>query len=334
MRVTLPLKGILVSRLFTLALALAFPLAAVAQTAGQAFPSKPMRIVVPFTPAGAVDIATRATANEMTKILGHPVAVENKPGAGGNLGVLDVARSAPDGYSMVMSTSGIQAINPALYAKMPLDVNKDLVPVAPIVSLSNVLVVHPSVPAKTVKEVIELAKKQPGKWTYASSGNGTSIHMSGAMFTQLTGTDIVHIPYKGSAPAITDLLAGQTNMMFDNIPSALPHIKSGKLRAIATTGAKRDPALPDLPTVAESGVKGYESGVWFGIMVPAATPRDIVMKLNAAAVQAAKAPEFVKRMTDLGYNIIAGSPEQMATMLKEEVARWAPIVKASGAKVD
>jgi len=334
LRVTLPLKGILVSRLFTLALALAFPLAAVAQTAGQAFPSKPMRIVVPFTPAGAVDIATRATANEMTKILGHPVAVENKPGAGGNLGVLDVARSAPDGYSMVMSTSGIQAINPALYAKMPLDVNKDLVPVAPIVSLSNVLVVHPSVPAKTVKEVIELAKKQPGKWTYASSGNGTSIHMSGAMFTQLTGTDIVHIPYKGSAPAITDLLAGQTNMMFDNIPSALPHIKSGKLRAIATTGAKRDPALPDLPTVAESGVKGYESGVWFGIMVPAATPRDIVMKLNAAAVQAAKAPEFVKRMTDLGYNIIAGSPEQMATMLKEEVARWAPIVKASGAKVD
>jgi tripartite-type tricarboxylate transporter receptor subunit TctC len=317
-----------VFRLF--AIALAFPLAAF----GQAFPSKPMRIVVPFTPAGAVDIATRATANEMTKILGHPVAVENKPGAGGNLGVLDVARSAPDGYSMVMSTSGIQAINPALYAKMPLDVNKELAPVAPIVSLSNVLVVHPSVPAKSVKDVINLAKKEPGKWTYASSGNGTSIHMSGAMFTQLTGTDIVHIPYKGSAPAVTDLLAGQTNMMFDNIPSALPHIKSGKLRAIATTGAKRDPALPDLPTVAESGVAGYESGVWFGIMVPAATPRDIVMKLNAAAVQAAKAPEFVKRMTDLGYNIIPGTPEQMATMLKEEIARWAPIVKASGAKVD
>jgi tripartite-type tricarboxylate transporter receptor subunit TctC len=319
-----------VSRLAALALSLALSGGAF----GQAFPSKPMRIVVPFTPAGAVDIATRATANEMTKILGHPVAVENKPGAGGNLGVLDVARAAPDGYSMVMSTSGIQAINPALYAKMPLDVNKELAPVAPIVSLSNVLVVHPSVPAKSVQDVINLAKKDPGKWTYASSGNGTSIHMSGAMFTQLTGTDIVHIPYKGSAPAVTDLLAGQTNMMFDNIPSALPHIKSGKLRALATTGAKRDPALPDLPTIAEAGVKGYESGVWFGIMVPAATPRDIVMKLNAAAVQAAKAPEFVKRMTDLGYNIIPGTPEQMATMLKEEVARWAPIVKASGAKVD
>jgi tripartite-type tricarboxylate transporter receptor subunit TctC len=309
---------------------LLFPLAAF----GQAFPSKPMRMVVPFTPAGAVDIATRATAHEMTRILGQTVAVENKPGAGGNLGVLDVARSAPDGYSMVMSTSGIQAINPALYAKMPLDPNKDLIPVAPMVSLSNVLVVHPSFPARSVKEVIALAKKDPGKWTYASSGNGTSIHMSGAMFTQFTGTDIVHIPYKGSAPAITDLLAGQTNMMFDNIPSSLPHIKSGKLIALATTGAKRDPALPDLPTIAEAGVKGYESGVWFGIMVPAGTPREVVMKLNAAAVQAAKAPEFIKRMTDLGYSIIPGTPEDMGKMLDAELKRWAPIVKASGAKVD
>jgi tripartite-type tricarboxylate transporter receptor subunit TctC len=319
-----------VLRLFTLALGLALPLFASAQ----AFPSKPMRIVVPFTPAGAVDIATRAAAHEMTKILGQPVSVENKPGAGGNLGVADVARSAADGYSMVMSTSGIQAINPALYAKMPLDVNKELTSVAPLVSLSNVLVLHPSVPARSVKEVIDLVKKQPGKWTYASSGNGTSIHMSGAMFTQFTGTDITHIPYKGSAPAVTDLLAGQTHMMFDNIPSSLPHIKSGKLIALATTGARRDPALAELPTIAEAGVKGYESGVWFGIMVPAATPRDIIAKLNSAAVQAAKSPEFVKRMTDLGYNIIPGSPEDMAAMLKTEIARWAPIVKASGAKVD
>jgi len=317
-----------VLRLF--AISLLFPLAAL----GQAFPSKPLRIVVPFTPAGAVDIATRATAHEMSRILGQPVAVENKPGAGGNLGVLDVARSAPDGYSMVMSTSGIQAINPALYAKMPLDPNKELTPVAPLVSLSNVLVVHPSFPARSVKEVIALAKKDPGKWTYASSGNGTSIHMSGAMFTQLTGTDILHIPYKGSSPAVTDLLAGQTNMMFDNIPSSLPHIKAGKLIALATTGAKRDPALPDLPTIAEAGVKGYESGVWFGLMVPAATPRDIVMKLNAAAVQTTKAPDFIKRMTDLGYNIIPGSPEDMRKMLDAELKRWAPIVKASGAKVD
>jgi tripartite-type tricarboxylate transporter receptor subunit TctC len=319
-----------VSRTFALALAALLSLPASAQT----FPSKPLRIVVPFTPAGAVDIATRATANEMSRILGQPVTVDNKPGAGGNLGVLDVARSAPDGYSMVMSTSGIQAINPALYAKMPLDPNKELVPVAPLVALSNVLVVHPSVPARSVKEIIALAKKDPGKWTYASSGNGTSIHMSGAMFTQFTGTDILHIPYKGSSPAVTDLLAGQTNMMFDNIPSALPHIKSGKLIALATTGAKRDAALPDLPTVAEAGVPNYESGVWFGLMVPAGTPRDVVMRLNAAAVQGAKSPEFIKRMTDLGYSIIPGSPEDMARMLQAELKRWAPIVKASGAKVD
>jgi tripartite-type tricarboxylate transporter receptor subunit TctC len=318
-----------VSRLFALAaLLLSLPAAA------QPFPSKALRIVVPFTPAGSVDIATRATAHEMSKVLGQPVTVENKPGAGGNLGALDVARSAPDGYSMVMSTSGIQAINPALYSKMALDPNKELTSVAPIVSLSNVLVVHPSVPARSVKEVIALAKKDPGKWTYASSGNGTSIHMSGAMFTQLTGTDILHIPYKGSAPAITDLLAGQTNMMFDNIPSALPHIRSGKLVALATTGAKRDPALPEQPTVAEAGVPGYESGVWFGLMVPAATPKEVIARLNSAAVQATKSPEFIKRMTDLGYNIIPGSPEDMAVMLKAELARWAPIVKASGAKVD
>jgi tripartite-type tricarboxylate transporter receptor subunit TctC len=317
-----------VLRLFALALVL--PTLAFAQ----AFPSKPLRIVVPFTPAGAVDIATRATANEMTKVLGQPVAVENKPGAGGNLGVLEVARSAPDGYSMVMSTSGIQAINPFLYSKMPLDVNKDLASVAPIVSLNNVLVVHPSFPPRSVKEVIDLLKKNPGKYSYASSGNGTSIHMSGAMFTQLTGTDIVHIPYKGSAPAVTDLLAGQTQMMFDNIPSSLPHIKAGKLIALATTGAKRDPTLPDLPTMQEAGVQGYESGVWFGIMVPTGTPKDVIAKLNAAAVQATKAPEFQKRMHDLGYNIIPGTPEEMAAKIQEELKRWGPIVKASGAKVD
>jgi tripartite-type tricarboxylate transporter receptor subunit TctC len=319
-----------VSRLFAFAVALLLPVAGAAQN----YPSKPIRLICPFPPAGAVDIASRATAYELTRILGQPINVENKPGAGGNLGGAEAARSAPDGYTLFMTTSGIQAINPALYAKMPFDPNRDLAPVAALVSLNNVLVVHPSVPAKTVQDVIALAKKDPGKWTYASSGNGTSIHMSAAMFTQLTGTDMLHIPYKGSGPAVTDLLAGQVNMMFDNIPSSLPHIKAGKLRALATTGAKRDPALPDLPTIAETGVRGYESGVWFGLSVPAGTPREIIVKLNAAAVQVARAPEFVKRMTDLGYNIIPSTPEEMAAMLKAELARWAPIVKSSGAKID
>ena len=318
------------SRLFTFALALLLPTLAAAQS----FPSKPIRLICPFPPAGAVDIASRATANELTKILGQTVTVENRPGAGGNIGGVEVARSAPDGYTILMTTSGIQAINPALYAKMPFDPNKDLATVAPLVSLNNVLVLHPSVPAKSVKEVIALAKSQPGKLNFASSGAGTSIHMSGAMFLQMAGVDMIHIPYKGSGPAITDLLGGQVMMMFDNIPSSLPHIKAGKLRALATTGAKRDPALPDLPTMAEAGIPGYESGVWFGLMAPAGTPKDIIAKLNAAAVQAAKAPEFVKRMTDLGYNIIAGTPEEMAAMNQAEIKRWTPIVKASGAKVD
>jgi tripartite-type tricarboxylate transporter receptor subunit TctC len=325
-------KAILMLRPFAFLLAafLLDPLAAAAQT----YPSKPIRLICPFPPAGAVDIASRATAHELTKILGQTVTVDNKPGAGGNLGGAEAARSAPDGYTIFMTTSGIQSINPTLYARMPFDPNKELATVAPLVSLNNVLVLHPSVPANNLKEVIALAKKEPGKLAYASSGNGTSIHMSGAMFTQMTGTDILHIPYKGSGPAVTDLLAGQVQMMFDNIPSSLPHIKAGRLRAIATTGAKRDPALPDLPTVAEAGVPGYESGVWFGLMAPAGTPKDIIGRLNGAAIQAVKAPEFVKRMTDLGYNIIPGTPEEMAAMNKRDLALWAPIIKASGAKVD
>ena len=233
-----------------------------------------------------------------------------------------------------MTTSGINAINPALYSKMPFDPNKDLLPVVPLVSLANVLVLHPSVKANSVAEVIAMAKAQPGKINYASSGSGTSIHMSAEMFQFLTKVTMTHIPYKGSGPAITDLLGGQVMMMFDNIPSALPHIKAGKLRALATTGAKRDPALPDLPTIAEAGVPGYEAGVWFGLAVPAGTPRDVVAKLNDAGNKGTKAPDFVKRMTELGYLIMGGSPEQMAEMLKGEVARWTPIVKASGAKAD
>ncbi len=321
-------------RLVALLFAAAVAAPAAAQNLSPHFPSKPLRLIVPFTPAGAVDIASRAIANEMSKTLGQPVAVENRPGAGGNLGAEVAAHSAPDGYTLFMSTSGIQAINPALYAKMNIDPNKELVSVAPLVSLSNVLVLHPSVKANSVKEVIALAKAEPGRIPYASSGNGTSIHMSGAMFTQMTGTEMIHIPYKGSGPAVTDLLAGQVSMMFDNIPSALPHIKSGKLRALATTGAKRDPALPDLPTIAEAGVPGYESGVWFGLMVPAGTPKDVIARLNAEAVKGARSPEFVKRMTDLGYNIIPGSADSMTDLIKQEIARWTPIVKASGAKVD
>ena len=300
----------------------------------QAFPNKPLRLICPFPPGGAVDIASRAIAQELSKNLGQPVTVENRPGAGGNIGGAEAARANPDGYTIFMTTSGIQAINPVLYAKMPFDPNKDLVPVSALVSLNNVLVLHPSIKANSVPEVIAMAKSQPGAMNYASSGSGTSIHMSGEMFKSLTGVNITHIPYKGSAPAMTDLLGGQVMMMFDNIPSAIPHIKSGKLKALATTGSKRDPLLPELPTLAEAGVSGYESGVWFGLAVPANTPRDVIMKLNAEAIKGTRSPEFVKRMTELGYNIMGTSPEVMTDMSRAEVQRWGPIVKASGAKAD
>ncbi len=320
----------LLAVLLTAALSAAIAPAAFAQ----GFPSKPIRIICPFPPAGAVDIASRATANELQKLLGQPVTVENRPGAGGNLGGEAAAKSAPDGYTLLMNTSGIHAINPAMYSKMGFDPAKDLVPVVPLVALNNVLVANPGFKVSSVKDLIQQAKAAPGKITYASSGSGTSIHMSGELFKFMTGVDLLHIPYKGSAPAVTDLIGGQVNVMFDNIPSSLPHIKSGKLRAIATTGAKRDPALPDLPTIAESGVPGYDAGVWFGFSVPAGTPREIVMKLNAESVKATQTPDFQKRMKDLGYLIIPGTPEQMGEMLKMEVARWTPVVKASGAKAD
>ncbi len=316
--------------LSTLGLAAGLTVAGLAQA--QAFPAKSIRLVCPFPPAGAVDIASRAIAAELSKQLGVSVTVDNKPGAGGNIGGAEVARSAPDGYTILMTTSGINAINPALYSKMPFDTMKDLVPVSALVSLNNVLVVHPSVKANTVAEFIALGK--PGPVTVASSGNGTSIHMSAEMFKHLTQFNMTHIPYKGSAPAVTDLLGGQVQAMFDNIPSALPHIKAGKLRALATTGAKRDATLPDLPTIAEAGVKGYESGVWFGLAAPAGTPADVIAKLNAAAVAGTKSPDFVKRMTELGYNIMGTSATEMAAMNQTEINRWGPIVKASGAKVD
>lgn len=317
-------------RLLACALLSATAVAAQAQN----FPTKPIRLVCPFPPGGAVDIASRAIAAELSRTIGQPVSVENKPGAGGNIGGVEVARSAPDGYTLLMTTSGINGINPVLYRKMPFDPNKDLTSVAALVSLSNVLVAHPSVKAANVAELLALLKSNPGKVTFASSGSGTSIHMSGEMFMHLTGTRMIHVPYKGSAPAITDLLGGQVQVMFDNIPSALPHIRSGKLRALATTGAKRDPALPDLPTIAEAGVNGYEAGVWFGLAAPAGTPADVIAKISTEAIKGTRSPEFVKRMTELGYVIMGQGPEQMTAMLKAEIERWTPVIKASGAVVE
>ena len=326
-----PVTAMLAAISSMLAFGLTTPITASAQ---QSYPNKPIRLVVPYAPGGATDIIARAIAPELAKELGQQVVVENRAGAGGNVGAEAVARSQPDGYTMVMSANSLHAITPFLYSKLSYDPNKDLVPVSAVGAFVNVLVVNPAVKANSVQELIALAKAQPGKLTCASSGSGSTIHMSCEMFKQMLKLDIAHIPYKGSGPAISDLMGGHVDMMFDNAPSAMTHIRSGKLRALATTGAKRVPSLPELPTIAEAGVAGYESSGWFGLAMPAGTPKAIVDRVSAAAQKGVKSPEFVKRMTDLDYQIMGTTAEQMGAMIQDELKRWGPIVKASGAKAD
>ena len=322
--------------LTSLASAALLTLALISPQHGQAqpYPSKPVRLVVPYAPGGATDIISRASATELSKTLGQSVVVDNRPGAGGNVGAEMAAKSAPDGYTMLMSASSLHGITPFLYSKLNYDPNKDLAPVIVFASFANVLVLNPGVKANSLKELIALVKAQPGKLACASSGSGSTIHMSCEMFKQMLGLDITHVPYRGSGPALTDLLGGQVHMMFDNIPSAISHIRSGKLRALATTGPVRSVTLPELPTMIEAGLPGYESTAWFGLAMPAGTPKEIIVRMNAEGQKAAKAPDFVKRMNDLGYEIVGGTPEQMAAMIQDEIKRWGPIVKASGAKVD
>jgi tripartite-type tricarboxylate transporter receptor subunit TctC len=310
--------------------AFAFALPAAAQD----FPSKPLRLICAFPPGGPVDVTSRAIARELGKQLGQPVVVENKPGAGGNIGAEAAAHAAPDGYTLFITWNALHAVSPLLYTKLNYDPNKDLAPVTKLVSFREVLVVHPDLPVKSVSELVALAKANPGKLTFASPGSGTVSHMAGTMFSEKIGVPLVHVPYKGSAPALTDMVAGRVTMMFDHIPSVLPQIKAGKLRALATTGRQRDPQLPELPTVEEAGVPGFETGVWFGLSVPAGTPKPVISRLNAETVRGAQAPDFVATMTKLGYDITVSTPEQMAETLREEIHVWAPIVKASGARLD
>jgi tripartite-type tricarboxylate transporter receptor subunit TctC len=300
----------------------------------QGYPAKPIRLVVPFPAGGATDILARAAGQKMTEAWGQPVVVDNRPGAAGNIGSELVAKAPNDGYTLLMGTVGTHAINASLYAKMPYDHVRDFAPVVLVAGVPNVLVVHPSVPASTVQELIAYGKANPGKLNFASSGSGTSIHLAGELFKVMTGVQMTHVPYKGSAPAVSDLLGGQVQIMFDNLPSALPHIKAGKLKALGVTSAKRAPALPDVPTIAESGVPGYEASSWFGLLAPAGTSRDVVTKINAEVAKWLASPDGKEKLAGVGANAAGGTPEDFAKHIAAETAKWAKVVKESGAKVD
>ena len=296
------------------------------------YPTRPVKWVVPYPPAGTTDVLARIVAQWLTEKLGQPFVIENKPGAGNNLGTESVVKATPDGYTMLL-VNPANGINATLYKELSFNVIRDIAPVAGLVRTPNVMEVTPSFPAKTVAEFIAYCKANPGKINMASSGSGTSVHLSGELFKSLTGCQMLHVPYKGAGPALTDLMGGQVDVIFDNLPSSIGHIKSGKIRALAVTSAERDPSLPDVPTVAET-VPGYEATAWFGIGMPKGTPKDVVEKINAEVNRALVDPKMRARLAELGGKPIAGSPEDFGKVIAAETAKWEKVVISSGAKVE
>lgn len=305
-----------------------------AAQAQPAYPDKPIRMVVPFTPAGTTDILARIVAQKLSEAWGQQVVVDNRPGAGGNLGSDIVAKAPADGYTLLMATVSSHGINPTLYKKIPYDAVKDFQPVTLVALVPNMLVVHPDVKATNVQELIALAKASPGKLNVASSGSGTSIHLSAELFKTMTGVDMIHVPYKGSAPALTDLLGGQVQLMFDNMPSSIEHVRGGKLRALGVTTTKRSPVLPEVPTIAEQGLPGYEATSWFGVMAPAGVPKPVVDKLSQQITKDITGPAGRKLIAEQGAEPVGNTPEEFAAFVKAEIAKWAKVIKDSGAQVD
>ncbi len=298
-----------------------------------AYPTKPVHIVVTFTPGGAPDILARVLADKLGQQWGQTVIVDNKPGAGGNIGADAVAKAPGDGHMLVVGTVGTHAINGALYKKMPYDMVKDFTPIGLLATTPNVLVVNNEVPAKTLKEFIDLGKRQ-GNMSFASSGSGTSIHVSGELFKSMTGIDMKHVPYKGRASAIPDLLGGRVTMMFDNLPSSLPLVREGKLRALGVTRPKRSPAAPDIPTLSEAGLPGFEAVSWFALFAAPGTPKPVADKLSTQVAEVLKLPDVAKKLSDLGLEPVGSTPDELARYQQTEIAKWAKVVKESGATVE
>ena len=300
----------------------------------QNYPLRPVRMVIPFSAGGAADVPGRILMQKVSEALGHQVVVDNRPGAGSTIGAEFVAKAPPDGYTLLM-ISNTHFVSAALHKKLVYDAVGDYEPVTQVTTAPNVIVVHPSLPVKTIRELIALAKAKPGKIDYASSGNGSTQHLTGALFCKMAGIDMTHIPYRGSGPVTADLLSGQVTVGFPGIAGMLPHIKAGKLRALAVTGAKRSPELPDLPTAAQAGVKGYDVTAWFGVAGPKGMPRDIVLKLHAELLRILKNPEVQKLLLTAGQEVAwQETPELFGEMLKIESAKWARMVKESGAQVN
>jgi tripartite-type tricarboxylate transporter receptor subunit TctC len=296
------------------------------------YPAHPVKWVVPYPPGGTTDLLARFVAGWLSEKMGQQFIIENKPGGGNNIGVESVVKAEPDGYTMLL-VNPANGINTTLYPKLPFNFLTDIVPVAGIARSPNVMVVTPSFPAKNVAEFIAYCKANPGKINMASSGAGTSVHLSGELFKAMTGCNMLHVPYKGAGPALADIMGGQADLIFDNLPSSIGHIKGGKLRALAVTSTQRDKSLPDVPTVGET-VKGYEATAWFGIGMPKGTPREVIDKVNAEVNRALSDPKMVQRLADLGGTPMTGTPEDFGKVIKAETDKWAPVVRASGAKVE
>jgi tripartite-type tricarboxylate transporter receptor subunit TctC len=313
------------------ALLVALLAAGVAQAQG--YPAKTIRWIVPWPPGGGADVLSRMLSPQLSEALKQQIVIDNRGGAAGNIGAELAAKSPADGYTVVFAYSGTHAINPSIYRKMPFK-ESDFAPIIQLASVPQVLVVHPSLPVKTVKELVALAKKRPGELTYGSSGSGAFNHLTGALFSMKTGTQLTHVPYKGGGPAAVALLSGEITMILGEPATIVGFVKSGRVRALAVTGAKRAPALPELPTIAEAGVAGYEATSWNGMLAPAGTPADVIKRLNAEFNRIISAPDMKKRMLDSGYEPVGGPPERLGELIRTEIAKWAPVVKAAGVQVD